>query len=534
MKNKIQTLNSALLVLVFTFAIPLQAQAIDYYVDQNHPSANDQNTGTIERPWKTVTKANQTLTAGDTVYIKAGIYTSYIAPKYSGTSSNRITYRNYRTDVVTVQNAPYGIYLDGKDYITVQGINFYNLDKFLWLKNDADYNIIAYCNFDHGRNMGWSGSKIYAGSSHNWIHHSQFSRYGYYTDDDIGSVIDIGTEENTSDQTQYNLIEDSIFYFGGHHVFGLHGRWNVVRNNHMYNPEWSMDGDPVYGNRVLYITGAISTWGENLIEGNRIGYSGDPPDGDGATNFLLAGNYNIVRKNDIFRAATVGISLSCGSSYPVAPSYNHIYNNNIFDNGQGEWGGKDECGIYFHDYGHPDTIEGNVLKNNILYSNGSPSTCSYGFSGVSEGDQTFAGNWEEAGDPKFVDTSGTDPMSSTNPDFTLQSDSSSIDSGVYLTTITSSSGSGTTFAVDDARYFTDGFTIVNGDEIQLSGNLQKARITNINYTTNTITVDRSLTWTQNQGISLAYEGAAPDIGAHEYGAHDALAPSPPKNLRIIE
>jgi hypothetical protein len=56
---------------------------------------------------------------------------------------------------------------------------------------------------------------------------------------------------------------------------------------------------------------------------------------------------------------------------------------------------------------------------------------------------------------------------------------------------------------------------VQGDEVQLA-NGQRARITNINYETNMITVDRALTWTQNQGISLAYEGSAPDIGAYEF------------------
>ncbi len=41
--------------------------------------------------------ANTNAAAGDTVYIKAGTYNSYIAPVNSGTSAaNTITYRNYR------------------------------------------------------------------------------------------------------------------------------------------------------------------------------------------------------------------------------------------------------------------------------------------------------------------------------------------------------------------------------------------------------------------------------------------------------
>ena len=62
----------------------------------------------------------------------------------------------------------------------------------------------------------------------------------------------------------------------------------------------------------------------------------------------------------------------------------------------------------------------------------------------------------------------------------------------------------------------DGWGIVQGDLIQLSGNTQRARITSVNYSTKVITVDTSLTWTQNQGVALAYEGSSPDAGAIEY------------------
>jgi hypothetical protein len=52
-------------------------------------------------------------------------------------------------------------------------------------------------------------------------------------------------------------------------------------------------------------------------------------------------------------------------------------------------------------------------------------------------------------------------------------------------------------------------------EIQLADG-QRARITNVNHEANLITVDRVLTWALNQGISLVYEGAAPDLGAYEF------------------
>ena len=58
---------------------------------------------------------------------------------------------------------------------------------------------------------------------------------------------------------------------------------------------------------------------------------------------------------------------------------------------------------------------------------------------------------------------------------------------------------------------------MQGDIIQLQGGTQRARITRVDYEANEIELDRDVAWTQGLGLSLAYEGAGPDIGAHEAG-----------------
>jgi PKD repeat protein len=73
--------------------VTVRPEAVGYFVDTNNSGASDSNPGTEALPWKTITKANQVLVPGDTVYIKAGTYTSYIAPARSGTASGRITYK---------------------------------------------------------------------------------------------------------------------------------------------------------------------------------------------------------------------------------------------------------------------------------------------------------------------------------------------------------------------------------------------------------------------------------------------------------
>ena len=107
-------------------------------------------------------------------------------------------------------------------------------------------------------------------------------------------------------------------------------------------------------------------------------------------------------------------------------------------------------------------------------------------------------------------------------DFRLKANSPAIDSGVFLTK-TIGSGSGTTMTVADAEMFFDGFGITLGDEIQLAGQTQRARITSI--TGNTLTLNHALTWSSGVGVSLSYEGASPDAGAIEFAG--VIGPAAP-------
>lgn len=526
MNKSILAIGSLFWVL-FCLSVPLQAAT--YYVDTQ---GNDQNPGTLGQPWETISKANQNAAAGDIVYIRAGNYNTYIAPQRSGTAASPITFRNYADETVTISNAAYGVLLDGKSYIIIRGINFANLDKFLYIENNANHNQIAYCNFDQGRSIGWSGSKVNRSSKYNWIHHCRFTNYGQYTNEDIGSVLDIGDEESQTDLSNYNLIENNIMFHGGHHVLGLFGMYNVVRNNYFHNEAW-MSG---YGNRNIYVHGYPANSGWNLIEANRIGYSGRPPDNWGAPGMAVSSGYNIIRGNSFFFNDQCAIALTVTSNYYSDVVHNKIYNNSFHHNGWNMTNGPDvrTSAIGFSVYSGSHIVKYNALKNNIFHDHYQ----ALGTYQVNLGDQTLAGNWDgkTQGDPQFLNASSSpgNPVDSSFPDLTLKPDSACIDAGTHLTTVTSGSGSGSSFQVADSRYFMNGWGIVGvaGDEIQLHGTNQKSRILSINYATHTISVDKTLSWTQNQGVSLSYQGNAPDIGAHEYSQANA-APSSPQNLRII-
>ena len=65
---------------------------VDFYVDQNHPAADDNNPGTPSLPWLTIQKAANTLTAGQTVVVKTGDYDERVIIETSGTAQAPITY----------------------------------------------------------------------------------------------------------------------------------------------------------------------------------------------------------------------------------------------------------------------------------------------------------------------------------------------------------------------------------------------------------------------------------------------------------
>ena len=510
--RKIST-TKVLIPLILTILIfPSLVWSATFYIDGS--TGNDSNPGSLESPWRSIGKANNTLRAGDTVYIRKGIYYGdYVNPINSGTSdTTRITYSNYSNESVKIQDAAYGIRLNGKSYVTVRGLVFYNLDHFLYIENNANRNVIEQCSFDKMRNYTWGGSRIWNNSKYNVIRNCTLSRYGYADTGDYGVLLEVGNWSLSNDYSDYNLIENSTFFSGGHHLLGIAGKYNAVRNNYFHHEAWTacLRTTGKCGNRCLYTEGAGAQ--RNLFEGNRFAYGGLPADDYGAVGFQISSPFNIIRRNVSCNNGASGFYLSTSNGYARDVSYNYIYNNTSYRDGY--LSGAPESakrGISFCRWGGP-VITNNIIKNNILYKN-----CynGFGYASASADAQTFANNWEGTQDPLFVDESGSDPFDSGKPDLRLKAGSKCIDGGAWLTTVTSASGSGVKFSVGNAGYFMDGWGIIKGDKIQLQGQSTPVDIVSVDYATHTITVSKSITWATGNGVSLAFSGSAPDIGAYE-------------------
>ena len=80
----------------------VHALGTTYYVATN---GNDSWSGTLGAPFLTIQKCASVAVAGDTCIIRAGTYREAITPTNSGTASNRIVYRPYTGESVTIDGA---------------------------------------------------------------------------------------------------------------------------------------------------------------------------------------------------------------------------------------------------------------------------------------------------------------------------------------------------------------------------------------------------------------------------------------------
>jgi hypothetical protein len=100
-----------------------------YYVD---PTGDDANPGTATQPWRTLEKASYSLKAGDTVYVRGGVYNEVVGFQTSGTETQPIRILAYpgETPVIDGNNSMPSTWaamlrIDG-DYVEVSGFEVRN------------------------------------------------------------------------------------------------------------------------------------------------------------------------------------------------------------------------------------------------------------------------------------------------------------------------------------------------------------------------------------------------------------------------
>jgi len=291
-----------------------QAGGTTYYVDQGNPGARDDNPGTAREPWKTITKAAQTVAPGDTVIVKAGTYAEEVmvmAP-HAGRPGSLITFKANPGDTVVIEggkNRTFGFRV-GVSYVRIEGFEIVNVTGHGILVGWSDgsavgVQIVNNNVHDCGSNPD-TAAVYYAGGGQGLIegdhlHHNAGDGITFSSDDI--TIRNNRIEHNEVDGMKGGgggriLIEDNIIHNmtsaknhgDGMQLMGMKGTL-VVRNNTV----WDCTQD-IYCDDYSEQPGQ-GPWGDVYIYNNVVFNSAPGPEGIGGFyNGIVTGTrYNAWR-----------------------------------------------------------------------------------------------------------------------------------------------------------------------------------------------------------------------------------------------
>jgi hypothetical protein len=113
-------------VLIVSFAPQLAARM--FYVST---SGVDGQSGAISAPWRTIGYATGVLRAGDTLYVRGGVYHEVLYPTQSGTAGAYIVFSAYPGEYVQIDgplDGKHEVVTNWKSYIVIQGFTFKDQD----------------------------------------------------------------------------------------------------------------------------------------------------------------------------------------------------------------------------------------------------------------------------------------------------------------------------------------------------------------------------------------------------------------------
>jgi len=516
-----------------------------YYVANDGDNSNDGLSP--DTPWRTIGKVTSELNGGviaqgDDVYFKRGdtFTDAELILRIGGTSSNWMEIGAYGSGAKPVFSGITGVQ-DGAihlatsvSYIKIQDIDITNAEKVgirlsqSGITNMTVYNVII-------SNSGSNGIVI-TGCDHLIMENLTVSNPS-----GAGIVIygrDTGTQNRNTKALNCTVSTCSADGFTYHQSDGL--GTNIGANHYLYNcighGTTVEQGFDITSGTDIYIKDCEAY--ENNNGGMVIGHD---------TERVTVDNLYLHDEDDeglIFsstddcrvRNSIIHDINSYGFDHTIALNVIglNIYNNDfILESGNGK-------AVRFATGDMSDII----VKNNIFYVNDTawasryihvnnllsaiPMNSSYNMfyrNGDSNTTDRFIvnalnRNWNEwiAYAETWQDKNWLDPLISDigNEDFSLSWNSPAIDGGDWLTA-TNGGGSGTTITLLDSNYFFPGLPTlgVSGDNIFVGSNTNLEVIA-VDYSAETITVNRSITWSDGDDASLSsYNGSAPDIGAYE-------------------
>ncbi len=438
--------------------------------------------------FKRLSEAASAAAAGDTVLLRAGTYSEQLKVATAGAPDRPITFRPYPGEIAEIAgvDAP-AIFLVNAEHVVLEGLRVRQVLGWGRLENCARITIRGN-HFSDALARGTTGGLKLVRSVHNRIEGNTFVE---------------GNDSLVVQESDSNLIVGNSFRNARHSLLSIRcGSYNIVRGNRFYN-EYQKAAEIYDCEAVSDAPFKLDATQRNLFEGNRFTFTRGPSQPHNYNAVQYCPQLGIVRRNWFHDNQGGGVNFQVYAQEALYVYGNRVYHNTFFANRCYGLGGGRGPGL---DY------EGNLVLNNIFYRNegcggepvqvdlNNPLAVQLGKNALLDPEQA----------PGFV--------SAPERDLRLASGSPMVDAGAFLTRATAA-GSGVNLPVDDVLFFSDGYGIDGepGDLVQLEGDTARARVVGIDYVTRTLTLSTPLRWRQGQGLSLAYSGIAPDLGAEESG-----------------
>ncbi len=486
------------------------AFAATVYVDANlggncassYDPATRVCSGGSARAFNTLSGGVGAAQAGDIVDVRAGSYRERLVPPRSGSQSAPITIRGHQAETVTITGtSDVAVFLQGRSWLVIEGLTVDNVGGWARLE-DASNNILRNNRFTRATAQGTTGGIKLVRATGNRIENN---------------TIQDGNDNIVIQESDRNVIAGNTVNEGRHSLFSLRcGNYNVIRGNTFRNTQQKI-GEIYDCEGTSDAPVKLDATKRNLVENNRFTWTLAASEDYRYNGIQYSGQQGIVRRNDFYDNQGGALNFQVYSDEALHNYGHRVYNNTFF---------KNRCSaIAASGNSTSARYTNNRVTGNLLYQN---TNCSGSGGQTNIGNSTavvLSNNATLTSAPPFVNESSRDLQ--------LQPSSPLVDTGVFVTQ-TSGAGSGTTMTVADALPFFDGFGIRGevGDTIRLQNSSATARIVAIDYATNRLTLDRSMTWTSGQGVHLNYSGNAPEPGAHEVGGGSSTTPNPPTNVRV--
>ncbi len=356
-------------ILASAFLPSVVTHAATYYVAT---TGNNSNPGTSSQPWRTVVYATSKMVAGDTTYVKGGMYNE---------GAINFTKTGTQSAPIKLLNAP------GEFPI----INFINRSQYhrINIRNGAGST----------KKIGWitiegfelrngsEGMKIENGHDltirRNWIHHNKMG------------IVGNGTRI---------LIDRNKINHNGN--FTTCSTCNTFHGIYAYGSAWAITNNLIYDNLSygIQVNGSYSSTYTPTKHA--------APEFAGAKNWIISNNTFAYQNN---RSGIVLWGSQC---------LNTRIENNIFYENSVKLPSPEVQGIMFSSAGG----SGHTIRNNLAFASGTGGTKFLG----SGGSYTQSGNIVNTINPKFVNAPATLPSS---PNFALASGSPAVDKGLTISSI---------------------------------------------------------------------------------------------------